>query len=178
MVPSFILMIWLGIASQMAKSQGFVHNQMKSLSIENCTFNMNLTMTVSDSGSDTEQYWLFIFFMYHHFMMIFKNDFLCYKRNDFSVLVKISYLWYTCIGAVIVLILGTLSSWISGAQDASLLDPRLAFRFLRNRVGKNRVSYSHSMIGITKKIIIFSLFWIKYLFTLVYISISRRIHWN
>ena len=56
MVPSFILMIWLGIASQMAKSQGFVHNQMKSLSIENCTFNMNLTMTVSDSGPDTEQY--------------------------------------------------------------------------------------------------------------------------
>ena len=149
MVPSFILMIWLGIASQMAKSQGFVHNQMKSLSTENCTFIMNLTMPVSNSEPATEQYWLFLILM-HDYFMIFSNDILCYKRNDFSVLVKISYLWYTCMGALIVLILGTLSSWISGAQDASLLDPRLVFRFLRNRVGKNRVKYSHSTIGILK----------------------------
>ncbi len=29
-------MMWLGMASQMVKAQGYVHNQMKYLSIENC----------------------------------------------------------------------------------------------------------------------------------------------
>lgn len=40
---SFILMIWLGMGAQMAKSQGFVHNQMKSFSTENCPSYLNLT---------------------------------------------------------------------------------------------------------------------------------------
>lgn len=45
MIPSFILMIWLGIASQLAKSQGFVHNQMKSFSTANCSATINSTLT-------------------------------------------------------------------------------------------------------------------------------------
>ena len=36
MIASFPLMMWLGMASQMVKAQGYVHNQMKYLSIENC----------------------------------------------------------------------------------------------------------------------------------------------
>ena len=47
MVISFVLMIWLGVASQAAKSQGFVHNQMKSFSIENCSL-MNSTLISTD----------------------------------------------------------------------------------------------------------------------------------
>ncbi len=47
MAVSFVLMIWLGMASQMAKSQGFVHNQMKSVSIENCPIHLNVTAAIT-----------------------------------------------------------------------------------------------------------------------------------
>lgn len=48
MATSFILMMALGLASQVAKSQGFVHNQMKSFSVENCPIR-NVTTTIIES---------------------------------------------------------------------------------------------------------------------------------
>ncbi len=42
-LASFGTMMWLGVGSQIAKSRGLSHNQMKSLSIDNCPAAFNLT---------------------------------------------------------------------------------------------------------------------------------------
>lgn len=62
-----------------------------------------------------------------------------YNREQLSFLLGISYLWYTLIGFLIALIVGTLVSFATGAQDPSKLDPRLVWPFLRQRVGIKRV---------------------------------------
>ena len=54
MASSYILMMALGLASQIAKSQGFVHNQMKSFSVENCPIR-NVTTTIIESISNSTQ---------------------------------------------------------------------------------------------------------------------------
>jgi len=54
MASSFILMMALGLASQIAKSQGFVHNQMKSFSVENCPIR-NVTTTIIERISNSTQ---------------------------------------------------------------------------------------------------------------------------
>ncbi len=73
--------------------------------------------------------------LYWRFMqVIFYNN-----REQLSFLLGISYLWYTLIGFLIALIVGTLVSFVTGAQDPSKLDPRLVWPFLRQRVGIKRV---------------------------------------
>lgn len=73
--------------------------------------------------------------LYWRFMqVIFYNN-----REQLSFLLGISYLWYTLIGFLIALIVGTLVSFATGAQDPSKLDPRLVWPFLRQRVGIKRV---------------------------------------
>lgn len=53
MVVSFVLMIWLGIASQAAKSQGYVHNQIKTFSTDNCPI-MNSTFGTTEQVQSEE----------------------------------------------------------------------------------------------------------------------------
>lgn len=55
MAISFTLMMWLGIASQMAKANGYIHNQMKPLSVENCPYFFNVTSEIIPSD-DTPKY--------------------------------------------------------------------------------------------------------------------------
>ena len=62
MISSFVLMLWLGIATQMAKARGLGHSQMKALSVENCDtlFGINFANTTSTitSGTHQQQYGL------------------------------------------------------------------------------------------------------------------------
>ena len=53
-------MLWLGIATQMAKARGLGHNQMKPLSVENCErlFGIdmaNITLAVISAGNHKQQ---------------------------------------------------------------------------------------------------------------------------
>ena len=61
-------------------------------------------------------------------------------REEAFYLLRVSYLWYALSGTFIVLIIGTLVSFLTKPQDPDQLDPKLVFRFLRNRVGRKRVS--------------------------------------
>ena len=116
MASSFILMMWLGIASQLAKSNGFIHNQMKSFSTESCpvlsfgNLTSNVTTTTIAPPAEPE---------------------------EIFVLLRVSYLWYTLMGFLIVLILGTLASLMTGPQARDQLDPKLVWPFLRRHVGSN-----------------------------------------
>lgn len=69
-------------------------------------------------------------------MPIFKN------RNEVFILLEISYLWYTLIGILIVLLIGTLISFLTGPQDPGLLNPKLVCRFIQKRVGHKLVTLS------------------------------------
>jgi len=53
------------------------------------------------------------------------------NRDEVFVLLKISFWWYTLMGMIIVLVVGTLVSLITGRQDPSKLDPRLLSPILR-----------------------------------------------
>lgn len=125
-------MIWLGIGSQMAKSRGMRHNQFKPLSVENCAF-MNLTANAtSPSGFLTEEY---IYSLLRHYNNQDLNIYFI-SREDFHFLWKISYLWYTMIGVILMLILGTVISFLTKAQDPSRLDKRLISSLYWNKYNK------------------------------------------
>ena len=47
------------------------------------------------------------------------------SRSSFLVLLRISYLWYTLIGLLIVLIVGSIVSYLTKPQDPRKLDPKL-----------------------------------------------------
>ena len=56
------------------------------------------------------------------------------SRTDAFVLLRISYLWYTMLSMLIVLILGTIASFLSEPQDPEKLNPKLLYS----------VTHSHS----------------------------------
>ena len=64
MMTSFGAMMWLGVSSQIAKSRGLGHNQLKSLSTENCPA-VNFTSNAA-SGMFAEK--LFFFFIENSFL--------------------------------------------------------------------------------------------------------------
>ncbi|XP_046643004.1 sodium-coupled monocarboxylate transporter 1-like isoform X1 [Daphnia pulicaria] len=89
MLTAFGFMMWLGVSAQIAKSSGIVHNnQMKPFSIDNCS---------AYNGSIESSYF-------------FTNSTSDYKKDEPFILLRISYLWYTVTGMLIVLTLGTIVS--------------------------------------------------------------------
>ena len=69
--------------------------------------------------------------------MIYFFHFFFFREEAFYLL-KISYIWYTLIGALIVLVVGTIVSLITGPQDPDQLDPKLVYPFMRRWIGKKR----------------------------------------
>jgi len=68
------------------------------------------------------------------------------NRDDVFVLLKISFWWYTLMGMIIVLVVGTLVSLITGRQDPSKLDPRLLSPILR--CGSNKKDKKEEAVSI------------------------------
>ena len=58
MLVSFVLMMWLGVSTQIAKSRGLItHNQMKPTSIANCpqnTFNTSVSSPLLTNAAPEE----------------------------------------------------------------------------------------------------------------------------
>lgn len=65
-----------------------------------------------------------------------------FSRGDkeFYIL-TISYMWYTLIGALLTILIGSLVSIFTCPQDAGQLDPKLVFPFLRRWVGRGRYTF-------------------------------------
>jgi len=49
-------------------------------------------------------------------------------------------MWYSLIGALISVLVGTVTSFLTGPQDIDQLDPKLVFRFMRRWIGKKRTN--------------------------------------
>lgn len=72
--------------------------------------------------------------------MIKGNCVTCFsRREEISVLLRVSYLWYTLMGFLIAMIVGMAVSMVSGPQKPAELDPRLVWTFLRRFVGTKKV---------------------------------------
>ncbi len=139
MMTSYVAVISLGVYTEAAKALGTIsNNQMKPMSIQNCP-NLNESLQVyqfRDNDGPLKQY------------RIMKQDLknihcilkflLFYIRDEAFYLLRISYLWYTLIGALIVIVLGTLVSLLTGLQNPDELNPKLVFRFLRRWIGRKR----------------------------------------
>ncbi|KAI5699745.1 hypothetical protein M8J75_007941 [Diaphorina citri] len=91
-------LFWIGIGTQIAQSQGFDPAIQKPISIAGCDACFNSTW-ISDGATLTSEE---VFFMY-----------------------RISYLWYSCIGLVLTVVLGLAISICTGAQDPRLVDSDL-----------------------------------------------------
>ncbi len=133
MVISYAAMMWLGMATQLAKSKGLLPNsQTKLLSTNGCLFlneslsNINVTVTEETHKSEYVVNDTFISLG----MENGKNYNLCFREEVF-VLLKLSYWWYTLMGISIVLTVGTLVSLLTGRQDPNKLDPKLLSPLLR-----------------------------------------------
>lgn len=120
MLTSFGLMMWLGLSTQIAKSQGIVSSsQLKPFNNDNCLSN-NVTsesLTLSDSDQQYVRPFSFTKIVVILFSVL-AIDFPFYRTEEAFILLKISYLWYTVIGMMIVLTLGTLVSFITKAMES------------------------------------------------------------
>lgn len=106
---SFATMMTLGISTHIAKSGGLIMDyQMKSLNADGC-HSPNSTIVNSSTV---------------HFLI---------QEEDVNALLRISYLWYTVMSVSIVLIVGTIVSFLAGSQDPAQLNPKLLCSTLQRR---------------------------------------------
>lgn len=109
---SFATMMTLGISTHIAKSGGLIMDyQMKSLNADGC-HSPNSTIVNSSTV---------------HFLI---------QEEDVNALLRISYLWYTVMSVSIVLIVGTIVSFLAGSQDPAQLNPKLLCSTLQRRHSK------------------------------------------
>ncbi|XP_076236269.1 sodium-coupled monocarboxylate transporter 1 isoform X2 [Calliopsis andreniformis] len=107
-IVSLIVVLWIGLGSQIAALNGKIHLSSKPLSTDACPCIANTTY---NGGHD------------------FVND-----ADDVSSIYKISYLWYSAIGCILTLIIGVAVSFVTGFQnpadlDHDLLSPPIASLF-------------------------------------------------
>ena len=129
MLTSFVFMLWLGVSAQIAKSSGVVQNsQMKPFSNENCLV-VNETSLVGSSlfPSDllTKEYEK----ESSRLLWTSAHCVFCYSPEEAFILLRISYLWYTLIGMMVVLVFGTLVSLLT-----NLIRP--SFKISANQLNK------------------------------------------
>ncbi|XP_055375312.1 sodium-coupled monocarboxylate transporter 1 [Condylostylus longicornis] len=96
-----VLMSWISLNAQWGIASGAIKYDTKILSIENCTYKFDTTNVITNSTELTS------------------------KSNDIFVLYKISYMWYTCLGAVATIIVAILCMLIFGRNDIKKVDKAL-----------------------------------------------------
>jgi len=103
-ISSLALMFWIGIGTQMAKANGYLGVPAKPYSTEGC-FNFTAPMNANSS-------------------MI--SDLLA-RQDDYEPLglYRLSYLWYSAVGCLTVVIVGMIVSAITGFQNPRKLNPDL-----------------------------------------------------
>jgi hypothetical protein len=145
LLASFAAMMWLGVGSQIAKSRGLSHNQMKTLSTDSCPL-INSTVSAAISKGLLQSGYPYFFLLRCLIAGFLKFDFIVKRNEADSVILlwRISYLWYTMIGMLIVLIFGTIISFLCGPQNPLTLDPKLVYRF-SDCFRSNKVIHSLSL---------------------------------
>ncbi|XP_045025652.1 sodium-coupled monocarboxylate transporter 1 isoform X2 [Daphnia magna] len=124
MLTTFGLMMWLLLSTQIAKSSGIVQNsQVKPFSVENCpAFNVTSTTLLMNSTISEEP-------------------------GEAFILLRISYLWYTLIGVLIVIMIGTLVSLLVKAFNCVASPVQMSTEQLNDEV-VNRKNTSNDRVSL------------------------------
>ncbi|XP_057371552.1 sodium-coupled monocarboxylate transporter 1-like isoform X2 [Daphnia carinata] len=130
MLTAFGFMMWLGLSAQIAKSTGVVYNnQTKSFSIENCSAYYNESFGSLSVNPNLG------------------NSSIPDEQEEVFILLRISYLWYTVIGMLIVIVLGTLVSLLTNALDTVSRPMEMPVEELRDSTVFHRFSTADEDCG-------------------------------
>nr|CAH0110367.1 unnamed protein product [Daphnia galeata] len=113
LMSSLLLMLWIGVGTQVAKAQGYLKVPRKPVSFDGCpSFNgTNFTFTTTEfTTMDWET----------TTSMTLQDD--VYEPLG---LYKLSYMWYSACGCLTVIVVGLIVSAITGLQDPRKLNPSL-----------------------------------------------------
>ncbi|KAK4008520.1 Uncharacterized protein APZ42_013873 [Daphnia magna] len=115
LLSSLLLMLWIGVGTQVAKAQGFIKVPRKPVSFEGCPFNSTMANFTSSTttefptiGFDTTT------------SMPLGNE--MDKPLD---LYNLSYMWYSACGCMTVIVVGLIVSAFTGPQNPRKLNPGL-----------------------------------------------------
>ncbi|XP_011310481.1 sodium-coupled monocarboxylate transporter 1 [Fopius arisanus] len=115
-LTALVLVLWICLGAQVAVLNGEIETTTKFTSIESC-FGLNNTSAMDSMPTESSE-------------MV-------------SSFYRISYLWYSAIGCIVTVIIGTLVSFLTGPQDPADLDYDLLsppIRYLLNRSPKKHIT--------------------------------------
>lgn len=75
-----------------------------------------------------------------------------YRFSDIFPLYKMSYMWYTCFGAVFTIIVALLLSPVFGLNRAKDIDPSLITPFVRNRINYGEEKDLEKVVSFSTKL--------------------------
>nr|CAD7412927.1 unnamed protein product [Timema cristinae] len=113
---SFLLMSWMSLGAQHAMASGSFSFLKLPLSVEGC-----------DDFNGTQSY------DHKHQAGSHRT---APDNSEVFILYRVSFMLYSVVGTLLVLIVGLLVSWVTGLTDPDLLDQRLIVPFMKKFVGK------------------------------------------
>ncbi|EDV95092.1 sodium-coupled monocarboxylate transporter 2 [Drosophila grimshawi] len=100
-----IVMFWVSLNAQWAIASGAIRYQTKPLNVEQCSYSFDAAALVSSSINATHLSGPSV--------------------EDVFPLYRISYMWYTALGAMVTIIVALLSAFIFGTNNPNQIDPAL-----------------------------------------------------
>uniref|UniRef100_W8BMP0 Sodium-coupled monocarboxylate transporter 1 n=1 Tax=Ceratitis capitata TaxID=7213 RepID=W8BMP0_CERCA len=126
-VLGVIAMSWISLKAQWAIASGAIKYQTKHITVDHCDYRFDHSNLPLSAANMTD---------------------LNAAADEIFPLYRISYMWFTCLGASITIFIAILYSSIAGGQnpkkvDASLLSPCIR-KFVQNKEGSLRVTNKYS----------------------------------
>ncbi|XP_034485100.1 sodium-coupled monocarboxylate transporter 1 [Drosophila innubila] len=100
-----VFMSWVSLNAQWAIASGAISYQTKPLSVDHCDYTFDTASLVSSVPNATHT--------------------IGQASDDIFPLYRISYMWYTCLGASVTIIVALLSTFLFGTNDPNSIDPTL-----------------------------------------------------
>ncbi|XP_021923924.1 sodium-coupled monocarboxylate transporter 2-like [Zootermopsis nevadensis] len=110
-ICSMLLMGWIVFGTQRELAEGRIKQPVLPVSVEGCSFNVTLPVSQLNNNSDEEVF----------------------------VLYRVSFLYYTMMGMIIVFVVGTVVSLLTEAPDREQMDPVLFTPLMRKYVTKKNM---------------------------------------
>ncbi|TMW53134.1 hypothetical protein DOY81_001862 [Sarcophaga bullata] len=101
-IMGVIGMSWISLNSQWAIASGAVKYQTKPLTVEHCDYRFDSSLISADNATSTDA-----------------------TADGIFPLYRISYMWYTCLGAVLTIGIAIICTFIFGGNDPHKIDPSL-----------------------------------------------------
>ncbi|KAM8705666.1 hypothetical protein ACLKA7_010036 [Drosophila subpalustris] len=125
-IVGVVAMSWVSLNAQWAIASGAISYQTKPLSVDHCDYTFDVANLVTSAANATHS--------------------TGQATDDIFPLYRISYMWYTCLGSLITIIVALLSSLVFGTNDPNSIDPTLLTpcirKFFRFNARKSTDTYN------------------------------------